>query len=247
MPKLSHPKITKGNAIYALLKLYGQEPDFMNEWTAIRKPYMPLLSKFAADLFTFFSDSGISPAEFYQANIDYLKDKTKIDPFPIKKFEYLAEAQPYFDGLTELAYKWKLRAPWAVVILSLLDLMDVSGTQEFPDKVDIPLEKLSSIYPWEPPLPPLEIKVPAWVFFLGGRKSIQAEINERLEEYEKEIKATGLYEYPSALDKHAKWWFEHYVHQKKYPELAKEYAETSAESIKRAVWNFKRQMDIKMK
>ena len=179
MPKLSHPKITKGDAISALLKLYRQDPEFMKEWTAILKPYVPLLSKFAADSFTFFNDSGISPAEFYQANIDYMKGNTKKDPFPSDKFNYMVESQPYFDGLSELAHKWKLRAPWAVGILFLLDLIEVSGDQEFLGKIDIPLEKLSLIYPWAPPLPPLEISVPAWAFFTDGRQAILEEIYKK--------------------------------------------------------------------
>lgn len=151
-----------------------------------------------------------------------MKGNTKKDPFPSDKFSYMVESQPYFDSLSKLAHKWKLRAPWAVGILFLLDLMEVSGDQEFLGKIDIPLEKLSLIYPWAPPLPPLEISVPAWAFFTDGRQAILEEIDKKLEKYESELKAEGLYEHPSALDKHARRWFQYYVHGRPYDEIVQD-------------------------
>lgn len=105
MPKLSYPKITKGDAITALLKLYRKEADFMTELGKIRQPYLAILSKFAQDSLAFFKDSSTSPAEYYQATIDYSKGKSKKDPFPAEQFGYLSQLQPYFDGLNELVYK----------------------------------------------------------------------------------------------------------------------------------------------
>ena len=247
MPKLSYPKITKGDAITALLKIYRKEPDFMTELEKIRQPYLAILSKFAKDAFAFFNDGTMSPAEYYQAVIDYNKGESQKDPFPAEQFGYLSQLQPYFDGLSELAHKWKLRAPWAVIVISLFDLMDLLKVQGLPDEIDILLENLESIYPWAPPLPPLEIKVPAWAIILGGRQAVQAEINEKLEEYESKIKAKSLHEYPSALDKHARWWFEHYVHGKKYKELDEGYPSPNSESIKKAVWKFTKLVGIKVK
>lgn len=247
MPKLSYPKITKGDAIVALLNLYRKEPEFKKELYEMRKPYMETLSKFAEDSLAFFKESNISPAEYYQAVIDYTKAKSKKDPFPTKNFHYLSQLQPYFDSLGELAYKWKLRAPWAVITLSYFDLIDLLKAQGLPGEIDIPLENLEYIYPWAPPLPPLEIKVPAWAIILFGRKAIQAEINKKLREYENKIKLKGLREYPSALNMHAQWWFEHYVHKKKYAELEYEYPSANQESIKRAVWKFTKLIGVKIK
>ena len=94
MPKLSYPKITKGDAITALLKIYRKEPDFMTELEKIRQPYLAILSKFAKDAFAFFNDGTMSPAEYYQAVIDYNKGESRKDPFPAEQFGYLSQLQP---------------------------------------------------------------------------------------------------------------------------------------------------------
>ena len=91
------------------------------------------------------------------------------------------------------------------------------------------------------------VKIPAWAIIVGGRQAVHAEISKKLEEYETQIKAKGLHEYPSALDKHAEWWFEHYVHSKKYKELDQGYPSPNAESIKKAVWKFTKLVGIKVK
>jgi hypothetical protein len=53
MPRLSEPTITKGNARWALLKLYRDDPCFMGELNELRSPYMGLLSRFAVDVLAF--------------------------------------------------------------------------------------------------------------------------------------------------------------------------------------------------
>lgn len=247
MPKLNYPKITKGDAITALLKLYRKEPDFMTELDKIRQPYMAILSKFAKDSKAFFKNGSISPAEYYQAAIDYSKGKSKKDPFPAETFHYLSQLQPYFDCLSELAHKWKLRAPWAVIVLSLFDLTDLLKAQGLPDEIDIPLENFESIYPWAPPLPPLEIKVPAWAIIRFGRKKILSEIANKLQRYENDLKTTSLQEYPSSVEKHVRWWFEHYVKGKTYVEIDEQFQEAYAETIKRKVWNISKLIGIKMR
>jgi hypothetical protein len=153
-----------------------------------------------------------------------------------------------------MADKWKLRAPWAVGTLYISDLINLLKHNGLPDEIDIPIEDLESIYPWEAPLPPMEIQVSAWAIILHGRQDVQTEINKKLREYEGQIKSKGFHEYPSAVDKHARWWFKHYVHKKKYREIAEEeyYPEDTTykpneESVKRAVWRFTKLVDIKIK
>lgn len=247
MPRLNYPKITKGDAIAALLKQYSKEPQFMKEWAAIREPYVHILARFAEDTLMFFKQGNITPAEYYQDLINYYKNEGKEDPFPADKFGYLSELQPYFDNLGELANKWKLKAPWAITTLFTSDLINLLKHSSLPNEIDIPIEDLELIYPWETPLPPLKLKVSAWAIILGGRQDVQNEINKKLWEYESEIKAKGIHEYPSALEKHAKWWFEHYVHNKTYPELEQKYPQVSRESIKRVVWKFSKLLNIKVK
>ena len=254
MPKLNYPKITKGDAIAVLLKQYSKEPQFMKEWAAIREPYVDVLAKFAEDGLRFFEHGDITPAEYYQDLIDYYKNEGKKDPFPTNKFGYLSGLQSYFANLDELADKWKLKAPWATVTLFISDLTNLLKHKGFPDEIDIPMESLELIYPWEAPLPPLKIEVSAWAIILRGRQDVHTEINKKLQKYEDQIKAKGLHEYPSAVGKHARWWFEHYVHRKKYREIAEEeyypadktYT-PNEESVKRAVWKFTKLVDIKIK
>jgi len=254
MPRLNHPRITKGDAITALLRQYSKEPQFIKEWAAIRKPYVNVLARFAEDGIRFFEQGNITPAEYYQDVVDYYKNENNKDPFPVDKFSYLSELQPYFDDLVKMADKWKLRAPWSTVTLYISDLINILKHNGLPDEIDVAIENLELIYPWEAPLLPLKIEVSAWAIILGGLQTVQNEINEKLKEYESQIKAKGLHEYPSALDKHASWWFEHYIHRKKYREIAEEeyYPEDKTykpneESVKRAVWRFTKLVDIKIK
>jgi hypothetical protein len=100
-----------------------------------------------------------------------------------------------------------------------------------PDAIDVPLEQLDLLYPWPPPISPLEIRVSSWAFVLYGRKQIQVEIARKLKEYEARLKALGLTEYPSSLGKHARWWFEHFVHGKGYDDIAQEEIYTSGGSL----------------
>ena len=226
----------------------------MKEWAAIREPYVDVLTKFAEDGLRFFEHSNITPAEYYHDVIDYYKNEDNEDPFPVDKFSYLSELEPYFGNLGELAERWKLKAPWAVVTLYILDLINLLKHNGLPDDIDIPIEDLELIYPWKAPLPPLDIKVSAWAIILGGRQAVQTKTSKKLQEYEGQIKAKGIHEYPSALDKHARWWFEHYIHRKKYREIAEEeyypadktYT-PNEESVKRAVWKFTKLVDIKIK
>jgi len=252
MPRLNYPKITKGDAIAALLKHYSKEAQFAKEWAAIREPYVHILARFAEDGLMFFKQGNITPAEYYRNLIDYYKNEGMEDPFPTDKFGYLSELQPYFDNLSELTDEWKLKAPWAIVALFISDLINLLKHSGLPDQIDIPIEDLGLIYPWETPLPPLEIKVPAWAIILGGRQSVQNEINKKLREYESNIKTKGLHEYPSTLDKHAKWWFEHYVRHKTYDEIAQLEIYTPggslisyARNVGAAVRNFARLIGIK--
>jgi len=224
MPRLSYPQATKGDAIYALLKFYRNDPDFMKELEQLRGPYMALLDRFSIDALDFFLNTPLSSKEYLKATLDYYPGESKTTPLPgAEQFPYFAQLQPYFDGLDDLAHKWNLRARWAVLMLAFLDILDCWKARGMPAEFDIPLEKFDSLYPWEPPAPPLTIAVPAWAIVLLGRKVVLKELAKKLRQYENQIKAVGLKEYPSALRMHARWWFEHYVKGKTYAELEKQF------------------------
>ena len=230
MPRLGHQQAIRNDAITALLKLYRNDPNFMKDLGELRRPYMPLIERHSK--------------EFLQRLLDPCDTESKTASFPDKE-RYLVQLQPYFDGLANLTHKWNLRVSWAVVSLFALDILDCCKTKGMPDKLHVTLEEFGSLYPWEPPVPPMTIAVPAWAVVALGRKEVLEEVARRLKEYENQIKAAGLKEYPSALKIHARWWFEHYVKRKSYPELEKRYTQANRETIKRKVWEFSRLVGIK--
>jgi hypothetical protein len=230
MPRLSHPKITKGHAIDALLSLYRNDREFVRELDKIRDPYLDLIIQLALDSFDSGRKSGLPPKEYFETVIEHAQNMQQGPSFFREASVYAAKLQPYFDALSKLAYRWNLRAPWAITMLVIYDMFDVFRSKGLmPDEIDMPLEGFNSLYPWPSPLPPLEIKVPAWAIVLQGREKVLAEVSRKLQQYEKEIKATGLTEHPSSLQKHAKWWFEHHVQGLTWRQIADEIAEVDPE------------------
>jgi deoxyadenosine/deoxycytidine kinase len=252
MPKLSDPRITKGHAVDSLLKLYRNDQEFVQELEEIRDPYLDLIIRCALDSFDSGRKSGLSPREFFNTVIEHAKNVQQCNPLFSEVSVYIAQLQPYFDALSKLTYRWKLRASWAAPMLVIYDMYDVLRIKGLiPEEVDMPLEEFDSLYPWASPLPALEIKIPTWAIVLQGRQKVLAAVSRKLRQYEKEIKATGLMEYPSSLQKHAKWWFEHFVHGKKYDDIAQEeiYAPggsliSYARNVGEAVRNFSRLIGI---
>jgi len=245
MPRLDHPRITKGDAVHALMAVYREDSAFLNDLHALRQPYEGLLTRMAVDMMGFWTRSDVCPTQYYHDVVRYYNNGAT-DPLP-SEFTYKVELQPYFDALGALAWKWKIRAPWAVLVLSQYDIFDLLKSKGFPEEVDIQLEQYENIYPWPVPLPPLEIKIPAWAAILMGKKKIEIEIARRLEQYEKQLKETGLEGYPSSIEKHARWWYEHYVGGKTYKQVAAKFPEALEETIKRGVWKFSKLIDMRLK
>jgi hypothetical protein len=255
MPKLSDPRITKGHAVDSLLRLYRNDQEFVQELEQIRDPYLDLIIACALACFDSGRKSGLSPKEFFYAVIEHAKNVQQCDSLFSEVSVYITQLQPYFDAVSKLAYRWKLRAPWATPMLVIYDMYDVLRIKGLvPEEVDVALEEFDSLYPWESPLPALKIEIPAWAIVLEGRKGVLAAVSSKLRQYEKQIKATGLMEYPSSLQKHAKWWFEHFVHGKKYDDIAQEeiYSPggsliSHAKNIGEAVRQFSRLVGIDIK
>jgi len=251
MPKLSHPKITKGHAVDALLNLYRDDREFVRELDKIRDPYLDLIIQCALDSFDSGRKSELSPKEYFETAIEHAKNVQQGSPFFPEASVYAAQLQPYFDALNKLAYKWKLRAPWAVPMLIIYDMFDVLRIKGLiPGEIDMPLEEFDSLYPWEPPLLPLEIKVSAWAIILQGREKVLTEIGKKLHKYENKIKAAGLSEYPSSLQKHAKWWYAYSVQHRTWRQIADEVAEVDPEggpqpeNIRKAVTRFSKLIGV---
>lgn len=243
MPKLSDPRITKGHAASLLIRLYLQEPEFFRELCQLRQNYLELLTELAFKQAEFFANCRVAlTTEEYQKMVRSFFEsgatQGSIPALPRNSARQLKGIKqiyprlgPYFHGLEQLASRWKLRASWAGPMLHLYDMHDFLKEIGMPDTMDVPLEQLDLLYPWPPPVSPLEIKVSAWAFVLCGRKQIQVEIAKKLQDYEDRLKALGLTEYPSSLQKHARWWFEHFVNGKKYDDIAQEEINTPGGSL----------------
>jgi hypothetical protein len=264
MPKLSHPRTVKDDAINYLLRVYWNDTEFREELQEFSKPYALSLTELAVELVKFSTDGRqvLSPEDykktgdnFYDAAVAGKFKELELPPDLSHQHAQIKqmyeELQPYFGGLVELAYKWKLRAPWAGRVLHLYDMADRLEALGMPRNIDVPLEQLEYLHHWKLPCPDLDIRLPAWAFIDYTPEQIKAEIARKLTDYERELKAAGLREYPSRLEKHAQWWFEHYVHRKKYDDIAQEEAYTPggslisyAKNVGRAVRRFSRLIGI---
>lgn len=244
MPKLSHPRIEKGHAVAFLLDLYRNERAFVEELGQLRMPYAELLAQLAVSQAKFgINCRQLLPPEKFQETLhyfyyDYALRRDKVPELPAELADQLEEMQqmwqeiqPYLGGLLELAFRWKLRAPWAVIVLVQYDIWGIWQDMGMPKEIDIPLYAFDNLYPWPPLMQPLEIKVSSWCFMFYGRDQIMAEIARQLKSYEEKIEALGIKQYPSRLSRHAKWWFEHYVHNMAYDKIAQAEVYTPSGSL----------------
>jgi len=234
MPKLNDRRITKGRAVSLLVRLYLEEPEFCSELYQICQKHSEVVLEFISKQIELLAhcSATLTPEEYYRTFRElyvFLTRPTASHALPLDvthRFEEMKnmclELRPYFTDLEQLAYRWKLRAPWAGPMLHLDYLHDCLKGLGMPDAIDVTSEQLELVYPWPPPIPPLEVKVSAWAFVLFGREEIRIDIAEKLKNYEEQLKALGLTEYPSSLHKHARWWFQHFVHGKKYDDIAQE-------------------------
>lgn len=262
MPRLSYPHITKGQAIACLIGVYRKDRTFMRELRHLREPYFQTLRDLTVAWLRFGMECGgvLTPKEFQEFSADYfLKGDGPVE-FPKPLADSLSrleqkqhELQPYIESLTKLAYNWKLRAPWAVPVLLLFDMTEICHKLGIPEEVQIPVGFLDYIYPFPPPAPPLGIRVSAWAFVLYTKRQIFRQIGNKLTEYEKQLKDKGLKERPSAMERHAQWWFEHFVHKRKYGEIVEEEVYTLGSYISYpknvgvAVRNFSKLIGIEVK
>lgn len=259
MPRLSDPRITQGLAASLLVELYLQEPEFVAEFKEVRRRHTKRLEESltkALEVFTMYEpatgDGGyfktfrdVWEAFFTPGRIpDHPTHQTKL----LEEIKEISlQASPFYRDLKQLAHKWKLRAPWAGQMLHLYIVRDYLKQFGIPDECNVPFDKMDLMYPWPSPVPSLEIRVSAWAFVFHPRKEIQSEINKRLKDYEERLKALGLKEKPSALETHARWWFEHYVKGKTYREIAQQFLRVNEETIKRKVWEFSKLAGIKIR
>ena len=259
MPKLTIPERTYGKAIGCLIDLYKKEPGFIEELQKIRSVYEPAVIKWL--------DSSVPQWRRLQVELMQAKDRqddsttlsdanielSKKLSYSVRRFyggwNVTSELIDYEKELRDLAYRWHLKAKWSGVVLILSHINDVVGIMSEGDEttIEMPVEVIEPMLD-KPPLPPLIFKVTAYELMYSDQGEIIREFTKRLSDYAKSLKSSGWKELPSATERHAFWWFEHYVHGKLYPEIAGECSPVvDAEGIKRAVSDFRKLLGIKIK
>jgi hypothetical protein len=256
MPKLSIDERTKGKAVAALLQLFKAEPDFAYELDSIRNQYVNVLENWLRKqipdwdkVVERLTQIPINDSDAFQTNLHSFAERlaelqvilvTGIDE---KTNDAIFE---YKNALIGLAYKWKLKAPWVgnvLIIDHVLDLTIYSLPEEQSEK-ELFITELEPLLP-QPPLPEFNYRVNPYELMYSGREDIQDKFAQSLEEYERKLKSLGWQELPSAIEKHAYWWFTHYVIKKKYPDIKTD-NEISPEGIKRAVSKFRKLLNIEI-
>ena len=259
MPKLTIPERTYGKAIGCLIDLYKKEPGFIEELQKIRSVYEPAVIKWL--------DSSVHQWRRLQVELMQAKDRqddsttlsdanielSKKLSYSVRRFyggwNVTSELIDYEKELHDLAYRWHLKAKWSGVVLILSHINDIVGIMAEGDETIIrtPVEVIEPMLD-KPPLPPLRYEVVAYELLYRDQREIIQEFTRRLSDYTKKIKSLGWKELPSAIERHASWWFEHYVQKKEYTEIASECNPmVEAEGIKRAVFDFRKLLGMKVK
>jgi len=236
MPRLVSPEMLRQIAIFYLLELYKQETGFVTEWKRLRQLFSSPLRQLAKIwALSWFSETvGTRFYNLFEAERDYQRLENYLEGFPpsltnprdrhelaAEYEEILERLEPYTRALNDLAYRWNLRAPWAADELLSDDVDDVAGEIFKAAGVAIPVEDIPSCAQFILPfLSPLEVELPWWSFVTQGRQRILAAISKKLAVYEAMLKAKGAQEFPSSLEAHARWWFQHHVRHKTYDEIA---------------------------
>jgi len=270
MPRIIPAEWKTEVAIVCLVELYEGEVQFVAERRRLRAPYLLLLTELAgvSALYEVYRSRSILPFTLENIHKSYLAEKHLIQRFPFlpgsppplgeleERDEQLREnLVPYATQLTSLAYEWNLRASWAGDKLLDEDVESIvsqlfkeAGVPELGDLIAEELVKGS----WEfmpstvsKGVYPLTVKISPADFLLQGRQEIVVGLRKMLAQREKELREAGFEDFPSAVKRHAEWWFDHYVKRKTYAELEMQFPQAGQETIKRKVWEFSKLVGIK--
>jgi len=270
VPRIIQAEWKREVAILCLMELYKEEAQFVAEWRRLRAPYLSPLTELATvdALYEVYRFRSILSFTFENIRKSYLVEKNLIQrsSYPRgsrppldeleERYEQLRDnLVPYATQLTSLAYQWNLRASWAGDELLDEDVESIvsqlfkeAGVPEFDDLIAeevikgswefIPFSASKGVYP-------LTIRIGPGDFMLQARREILMGLRRRLANYEKGLRYAGFADIPSAVKRHAEWWFEHYIRGKTYAELEKEAQRVGQETIKRKVWEFSKLVGIK--
>jgi len=270
MPRLLPPEWIKQIAINGLLQLYEKESRFVVEWDQLKQPYASLVTQLTKVQILLDVNHVLTkkpPHDFVAWATDlhrlrnYLQNvpphaEFSADEFEKRNAQICEELKPYILGLTKLAYKWNLRAPWAAEELLQRDvsrleqqIYTASGVTLIDKLSD---ERIQALLGGNFPLPSERWAVNVVSLYRAkGRTGLMAKLGTELARFEQKAKDAGAKEIPSALDKHTKWWFQHYVHHLTYDKISDQIDQftskvgPNAENIQRAVVKLSQLLDIK--
>ncbi len=270
MPRLLTGGWIKLVAINYLLYLYEKETKFVQEWDDIKRPFAPIIEQVARagiindierllarnpprNFMTWVSD--------FQKLRDYVQSRQGVSDLSQLQESYdrlLDQLAPYILELNELAHNWKLRATWAGDELMWRDIhkkqqniLDVAGVTALFELSD---NQIQTLLKWEKGSFPSD----TWpinmlsLYLAGGRQGLINKLNKRLVEYEKDLKSSGAKELPSALFRHAEWWFQHHVYKLSFPAISRKVQEVTLEvgpypeNIQKEVSKFSKLLDIQL-
>jgi len=261
-------------AIDCLLGLYENEKSFNEEREECKFAFGNEIEKIGKieSLYTFYDWTGkylsgvsiITRINEQQKLTDYLKDFLGDQAYG-KNMQELEQQivglqeklGPYIAELDKLAFKWNLRASWAAdqlfdrdIVQEVQNTFDAAGITIFREST---FKQLPELFQEEGiSFPVLNYKVTPYSLFLaGGELQYTNQIKHDLKDYESKLKSLGAKEYPSALNKHAEWWFKHYVRKVLLNDIANEIAFVDKgggpqpENIRNAIRKFSELIDIK--
>jgi len=268
MPRLLPADLIKQIAINYLLQFYEQDNRFVQEWEEVKRPFASVIEQMGRvsilidvehllsrnpphDLIVWVSD--LQKLRKYLQGILGTPDLSELE----KSYDSLRDQlAPYILKLNNLADNWNLRASWAGDELIrrdiqrvMQDALNAAGAAALLELSDQQIQRLFN--QGEGRLPPDSWPINIVSLYLaGGRRGFIDKFNKRLIEFEQELKASGAKEPPSALRTHAEWWFDHYVHNMKFSDIAdrtigpNNEAGRYPENIRKAVLKFSALADI---
>lgn len=268
MPRLLPPEWIKLIARNCLLRLYENDPGFMQEWNDVKRPFTPILEQAASanlineiegllirnppeDLITWVSD--LQKLRNYVQALQSVSDLSHLRESYDSLLEQLA---PYIQRLNELAYKWNLRATWAGNELMWQsihkiqqDILEAAEVESFLDLLGLQIQNNINTGEGKLPSDVLPINILS-IYLTGGRRGFTTKLNKTLKEFEQDLRVAGAIEPPSALQRHAGWWFDHHVYHVEFPEIANKIANIKSsggphpENIRKEVIKFSELIDI---
>ncbi|MFC1952782.1 hypothetical protein ACFLWR_01450 [Chloroflexota bacterium] len=236
MPRLTDEFNKFTEALGVLLQAYRRHTDFENELQQIYVPYRFLVLGFVLQFLEggpgikSHKDAIILTDNEYNAmlsnlEVEFITDRAKQFPKVTQNDQAQLETRMdaaclsvFLKDLDELADKWKLRIPalhsWLFIELAI-DEIKAAGL----------IFKIGqSFHPhYKTARGSMQVTVHDWFLAQEGQKPILKQIERLLSDRLAMLKADGLSERLSSIEQHAQWWFDYYVLDKKYKELARQY------------------------